>query len=688
VARGKFSAGEKKKQKQQNLNPLPETEKIISESGRLQPERLNDNETSRKLSHYIEPMLAKQTDQPFDNENWLFEIKWDGYRAIAERNKKDTLLYSRNGLNFKPLYPAVVEALKKIPADTVLDGEIVVLDDEGKPDFQFLQHYSENQQRPIQYCVFDLLKLKGKDVTSLPLIERKKLLQSIVPDSDIIRYSDHILEKGIDFFQVSKERNLEGIMAKKINSQYFPGARSADWLKIKHFKTEEAIIAGFTAPAGSRKYFGALILASKSGDHYIYTGHTGTGFNEKTLKEVYNLLQPLIQQTSPFREKIKTNMPVTWVKPSLICEIKYSEVTADGMFRHPVFLRLRDDKSLNEINMANIKNTIPAKKVASAPADAAKKVVKNPVKKAASKEADRVYTFGKNELTVTHPGKIYFPEEGVTKGDVVDYYVSVAKYILPYLKCRPESLLRHPNGINQQSFFQKDAADNVPSFVNSQIVHSESNDKDINYIVCDNIETLVYLNNLGCIEINPWHSTVANLDNPDYLMIDIDPSEKNTFDQVIEVALMVKAILDKAGAPAYCKTSGASGMHIYVPTGKKYTFDQVKDFAYLICMMAQHELPDFTTLERNLQKRGNKHIYMDYLQNRRGQTIASVYSLRPKAGATVSTPLLWEEVKKGLSPKEFTIHNTLERIEKVGDLFKGVLGKGIDLKKCIAKLEK
>jgi bifunctional non-homologous end joining protein LigD len=302
-------------------------------------------------------------------------------------------------------------------------------------------------------------------------------------------------------------------------------------------------------------------------------------------------------------------------------------------------------------------------------------------------EKDRTYTFGRNKVKVTNVDKVYFPEEGITKGNVVEYYISMADYILPYLKGRPESLLRHPNGIKSQSFFQKDAADNVPSFVKNQHVFSESNNKEINYIVCDNLATLVYLNNLGCIEINPWHSTVKNLENPDYLMIDIDPSEKNTFDQVIQVALVVKNIHDKAGAPAICKTSGASGMHIYVPTGKKYSYEQVKDFAYIICMMANDELKDFTTLERNLTKRGNKHIYMDYLQNRRGQTIASVYSLRPKPGGTVSTPLLWEEVKKGLSPKQFTIYNTHDRVEKMGDLFKGVLGEGIDLEKCLKNLE-
>ena len=269
---------------------------------------------------------------------------------------------------------------------------------------------------------------------------------------------------------------------------------------------------------------------------------------------------------------------------------------------------------------------------------------------------------------------------------MVNYYISMADHILPYLKGRPESLLRNPNGIHAKGFFHKDAAENVPSFIKSEIVHSESSNKEIDYIVCDNLATLVYMNNLGCIEINPWHSTIKDLEKPDYLIIDIDPADKNTFEQVIEAALVVKKILDKAEAECYCKTSGATGLHIYVPTGKKYSFERVKDFAFLICMLAHEELKEFTTLERNLKKRGNKHIYMDYLQNRRGQTIASVYSLRPKSGATVSAPLLWEEVKQGLSPKDFTIHNIKERVEKKGDIFKGILGKGIDLKKCLDNL--
>jgi bifunctional non-homologous end joining protein LigD len=300
---------------------------------------------------------------------------------------------------------------------------------------------------------------------------------------------------------------------------------------------------------------------------------------------------------------------------------------------------------------------------------------------------EKIFVFGKSKVKVTHLDKIFFPEDSISKGDVIKYYMSMSAFILPYLKGRPQSLFRNPDGINGKGFFQKDAGGNVPSFVRGKMIFSESTEKEVNYIVCDNLATLIYLNNLGCIEIHPWHSTIKSLDKPDYMIIDLDPSEKNTFDQVIEVAIIVKKILDKAGAPSYCKTSGSSGIHVYVPMGKKYNYEQVKEFAHKICSLVNNELRDFTTLERNLEKRDSKHIYLDYLQNSIGQTIASVYSLRPRRGAIVSTPLKWEEVKKGLTPQLFTIHNMKKRVSKTGDIFKGILGKGIDLHKCHMRLD-
>lgn len=657
-------------------------------------------------------MLAGDSEKPFDGKDWLFEIKWDGYRAIAEVKHKNLSLYSRNGISFLQTYPFIAEELRKAGLNAVLDGEIVVLDEEGQPSFQLLQHYSENKDKPIIYYVFDLLEMNGHDTTGLELIQRKELLKELLPENPVIRYSDHILEEGISFFNVSREKNLEGIMAKHIHSNYLPGKRTKEWLKIKHHQTEEAIIAGYTSPAGARKYFGALILAMLQDDELVYIGHTGTGFDQKTLKEMYELLQPLVQDASPFGEKIKTNMPATWVRPELVCEVKFSEKTRDGMLRHPVFLQLRDDKDKAEVVLksegadgkkTNLKSARASSnkgqilKSASKSATQNKKQSASGTKPASLKKQsvparilngseDQVLKIGKEKVKVTNPGKIYFPADGITKGDVITYYASMSKYILPYLKGRPESLLRNPNGIGQPGFFHKDAGEIAPSFVEVEKVHSASSRKVIDYILCNNLPTLLYMNNLGCIEINPWHSRAGWLDNPDYLMIDIDPSDKNTFDQVVECALVLKDIFDKAGTPSFCKTSGATGMHVYVPTAKKYSYGQVKDFAYLICMLANQQLRNTTTLERNLKKRGNKHIYLDYLQNRRGQTISCVYSLRPKPGGPVSTPLNWEEVKSGITPTDYNIYNALERTSNVGDLFKGVLGKGIDLKSCLENL--
>lgn len=678
----------------------------------------------KKLSEYIQPMLAKETDTPFDDKDWIYELKWDGYRAIAEVTRHEVSLYSRNGNSFNAVYPIVVDALRKMNMNAVLDGEIVVVEKNGKSNFQLLQYYQTDNDHNLQYYVFDLLQLNGENTCDLPLTERKQLLQQLLTDTDnsVVKYSDHIEEKGLEFFEAARKADLEGIMAKKADSLYHTGMRTSEWLKIKHHKSQEAIIAGFTAPGGSRKYFGALVLGIKKGDQLKYIGHTGTGFNASSLKDMSKLLQPLIQEESPFKERVKTNMPVTWVKPVLVCEVKYSEITNDGLMRHPVFLRLRDDKKAKDITMDTKvvkKNKVvaPLKKTSvgkTGQASAAKKVttstteIKNKtstIKKTATKklstkpaavekkvapvatENEKQIAFGKIKVNVTNLKKVYWPDEGITKGEVIKYYISIAKYILPYLKDRPESLKRNPNGIKDSGFFHKDAGDEAPKWVKSKVIFSESTNKDIDYILCNNAATLIYLNNLGCIEINPWHSTIQALDKPDYLIIDIDPSEKNTFEQVIEAANVIRELFEKAGTESYCKTSGATGLHIYVPTQKKYTYDQLKDFSHLICMMAQEQLPKFTSLERNLQKRGNKMIYMDYLQNRRGQTISSVYSLRPKEGATVSIPLKWAEVKPGLKPSDFTIYNALKRIEKMGDIFSPVLGKGIDLNKCLKLLE-
>ncbi len=619
-------------------------------------------------------MLCKISEKPFDDEEWAFEIKWDGYRAIADIRNNNIRLYSRNGLDFSQKFKKVTNALTLQQHEMILDGEIVAYDDKGKPNFQWLQRIGENPNLALIFQVFDLLWLNGHSTENLSYLQRKELLKAALIENDTIKYHDHILEKGKDFFQAAKDMGLEGIVAKKIESLYKENIRSSEWLKIKIHQSEEAIICGFTQPKGSRKKFGSLILGKYLNDEMIFCGHTGTGFNDKSLNEIFQKMESLITENPAFKITPKTNTKATWVKPELVAEIKFTELTKDHIYRHPVFLRLRDDIEPRNVEF-NSEN--PQKK----------DIVKKPAPKSRSGKNDLIKKIGKQELKLTNQNKIYFPEDDITKGDVIDFYQSISKYILPHLKDRPQSMNRYPNGIKGMSFFQKDASEETPEWINTQKVFSESSDKYINYIICNDKETLAYLNNLGCIELNIWTSKIKKADHPDYLVLDLDPSEKNSFEDVIETAQTVKEILDIAGIEGFPKTSGSSGIHIYIPMGAKYSYDQVKDFGHLLMQIVQQKLPALTTLERSLQKRDKNKIYLDYLQNRRGQTLASVYSLRPKNGAPVSMPLEWSEVKSGLKPTDFNIYNSLDRLKQKGDLFKPVIGKGIDMLNAIKKLE-
>jgi bifunctional non-homologous end joining protein LigD len=553
--------------------------------------------------------------------------------------------------------------------EVIFDGEVVVVDDFGKSSFQLLQTYSKTGKGKLAYYVFDILYLNGSDLTNLPLIKRKEILKKIIPeDLANIKYSDHIIGEGESFFKIAEQRGLEGILAKRAESKYIPGKRSKDWLKLKTKKSQEAIICGFTEPKGSRNKFGSLVLAVYDEGDLIYIGQAGTGFTDNDLKDIYSKLKPLITNRSPFKKKIETNAPVTWVTPKFICDVEFSEWTDEGLMRQPAFIGIREDKNIDDV--------IKEDSVEEG-ADEEETMSKN--------NLDKEVKVGGHNLKLTNLKKVYFPDEEYTKGDVIEYYRSVAKYILPYLKGRPESLNRHPNGIDGESFYQKDIKDLPPGWVKTEMIYSEHNEKDINYLVCNDEATLVYLANLGCIEINPWFSRVENLDNPDYLVLDLDP-EDISFEKVIETALAAKEVFDIAGAKCYCKTSGATGLHIYVPLGAVYNYDVAREFTHLVARLVHTKTSGFTSLKRSPSKR-QKKVYLDYLQNRPGQTLAAPYSIRPRPGATVATPLKWEEVKKGLNPKDFTIKNILKRIEKNGDLFKNVLGKGIDLSKCISKLE-
>ncbi len=598
----------------------------------------------------IRPMLATFVDRPFDDEGWVFEIKLDGFRAIAILEYNQIELHSRNLLSFNDRFPLLVEELKQLRLNAVLDGEIVALNQNQIPKFQLLQNALP--QTEVFFYVFDILYLNNINLQNLPLIKRKVILKENLKNTLHVRYLDFIDARGIDFFKVCQERELEGIVAKKKNSHYLEGIRSKNWLKIKNEHQQEVIICGFTEPKGGRKGFGALLVGVYKEKQLHYVGHVGGGFTQRQLNEIKTLLDPLIIEKSPFSIPPKTNTKATWVTPKYVCEVKFKESTKEGIMRQPIFLGFREDKLPNEVEEEKPIHT----------------------KKTNKKNILDAYPF------LTHLDKPYWDKEKITKEDILLYYASVAKYILPYLKDRPQVLKRYPNGISKPSFYQKNLADH-PSWIQTAFVEHER--KTVEYLLIQDIQSLMYAVNLGCIEIHSWFSRIQNLQNPDILLFDLDP-EDISFNAVIETAQSLHAILEDIKVPHFCKTSGATGLHIAVPLGAKYPFEQAKQFAQLIAIKVVEHLPEITSIERKPIHR-QKKVYVDYLQNNFGQTMAMPYSVRARAGAPVSTPLVWSEVTKGLNPADFTIFNTVERINNYGDLFKKGYQKGIDLKKILEK---
>jgi bifunctional non-homologous end joining protein LigD len=676
----------------------------------------------------VVPMLATLVDEPFDNGNWIFEIKWDGYRAVAYCTGKNVELISRNLTPFTEKYYPVTDAFKQLKLKAVFDGEIVAVDESGLAVFQSLQNWQNTPVR-LQYFIFDILWLDGYDLTQIPLIERKRILKEVLPqDDEVLKYSDHVIGSGKEFFQAAVSQGLEGIMAKRANSIYQTDKRTDNWVKIKVNLRQEVIIAGFTEPRNTRKFFGSLLLGLYDGDDLVYVGHTGSGFNAKSLEQIYRKLQPLVTNECPFEKCPKGNMPVTWVKPKLVCEIKFAEWTKDRIARQPIFMGLRVDKKAKDVRFEKTVNInmikketkekvkdkrgkaegesseaqetakeATPKKSRQSISKPSKSTVKKSVKSVSSKSSKSVVQIdlseGKeqqivldgHELKLTNLNKLYWKKEKFSKGDMINYYLRVAPYMLPYMMDRPQSLNRHPNGIDGPNFFQKDQRGKLPGWMQAHEDFSESTNKTIEYLVCSNEATLIYMANLGCIEMHPWHSRSQSWQYPDWCLIDLDPDKPNTFEQVMEVAKVVKKVLDSIGANACVKTSGSSGIHIYIPLGAKYDYEQSRQLAELVVTLVNRELPDLTSVERSPSKRKGK-IYLDFLQNRETQTAAAPYSLRPKPGIPVSTPLDWSELKKGLTPTTYTARNIFDRLKVEGDLFKPVLGKGINLEKVLSKL--
>ncbi len=652
----------------------------------------------------IKPMLATLVDEPVEDEGWLYEIKWDGYRALGYINNGAVEVRSRNNKSFNEKFYPVYEALKNWNINAVVDGEIIVTNDKGIPDFSNLQAWRSEADGHLAYHLFDLLWIDGVDVMNLQLIERREILRSVVPASGIIKLSENFEATGQEFFALADKMGLEGIMAKKATSLYIPDLRTKEWVKIKTEKRQEMVIGGYTKNENTNKQFSALLIGLYENGEFNFVTPVGTGFTNKLQGEILQKLKSLQTDICPFKvvpdynkpSRFRPNPPkaeVTWVKPEVVCEISYREQTRDGAIRHPSFKGLREDKNAKDVvrekavpvaDVTEQKNALHKKKVITSPAKKERATLLNP------KDEMQTRPVGGHELKFTNLSKIYWPataatKKEVTKRDMLNYYYRVAPFILPYIKDKPQTLNRYPHGINGEAFYQKNVKGKVPEWIKTFPYFSERDQENKEFLVATDEASLLYIASLGCIEINPWSSRTQTPDNPDWCIIDLDP-DKNTFNQVIEAACVTKQIFDAIGVTSFCKTSGSTGLHIYIPFGAKYSYEDSKEFGRAIAKLIHSQIPDFTSIERKIADRDGK-MYIDFLQNRPQATVAGPYSLRPKPGAPVSMPLRWDEVKKGLSILDFTIFNAMDRLKDTGDIFKGVLGKGIDLKKALKKLE-
>lgn len=646
----------------------------------------------------ITPMLATLVEKPFDEAGWLYEIKWDGYRSLAFMQKGNAELMSRNNKSFNEKFYPVYNAVKVWGIQAVVDGEIVVVNKDGVSSFGALQNWRSEADGDLYYYVFDLLWLNGYDITALPLQERRRLLHEQLPaQQSVIRMSENFHATATEFLAAAAKMGLEGIIAKKEDSVYEPGNRSRNWLKMKTGKRHEVVIGGFTHNESSPKLFSSLLVGVFENGTLHYTGKIGTGFTEERQREMMKQFKPLIVKKPPFDELPDVNKPsrfrpdpphatATWLKPQLVCEVSYTEMTNDGVMRHPSFEGMREDKNAKDVKREVVvpvkevkESSLHKSKVLLSGNTSGRRTLLNP------NEETQVKKVNGHDISFTNLSKLYWPEEKISKRELLNYYYQVAPYILPYLKNRPMSLNRFPNGVKGQAFYQKDVTGKVPDWVSLFPYHSKDDKEDKNFMVCTDEAGLLLMANLGCIEINPWSSTVKKPDNPDWCIIDLDPGKKTTFDQVIEAARVTHKILEAMDVPAWCKTSGSTGIHIYIPLGAKYVYEDAKEFARAIVTRVQAEIPDYTSIERSLSARKGK-LYLDFLQNRPQATLAAPYSVRPKPQASVSMPLHWEEVKKGLKVTDFTIANAIDRLKQEGDLFKPVLGKGISMKKALAQL--
>ncbi len=612
----------------------------------VKKKKADDSSTLKARSY--KPMLATPADDVPSGDGWLHEVKWDGYRAIVTIAGGEAELTSRNGnsltARFEAVSRAVVQAVKT--PDCVLDGEVCVLDDEGRASFSAMQQGSG----PLRLYVFDVLEVEGVPLTDLPLIERRARLAALLDKRNAtVRLSDSFDDGGA-LFEAAAAQGLEGVISKRADSPYEPGRRGRHWLKIKTHLRQELVVAGYTKGQGRRSgVFGALVLAVHEAGGLRWAGNVGTGFDDAEIDRVLARLKPLQRPDSPLTEVPK--MPrvrrgdVVWVEPELVAEVRFAEWTHDGRLRAPVYEGLREDKEASDVQRERA-----------------------PV----AEEIRR----GKRVLKLSNLGKPFWPEEGIAKGDLLAYYRDVAPVLVPHLKGRPFTMKRYPDGWNGKFFFQKDAPKHMPEWIPTRPFEASTRDRPpkrrvIDFPLVNDDLALLWMVNMGCIDMNTWYSRVDKPSRPDWVLFDLDPSADVGFPETIEVALLIKQTLELLELKSFPKTSGSEGIHILVPVARRHTYADTREFSEIVAGAIARAHPGLATTEWTKAKR--RGVLIDSNQNGEGKTIASAYSVRPKPGAPVSTPLHWEEVNPSLDPAAFTMEAVLDRVAREGDLFEGVL---------------
>ena len=659
----------------------------------------------------IRPALANLSEKPFSSDDWQFEIKWDGIRAIARIKNGSAQLFSRTNRDISAEYPEFADLAKHVRSrDAILDGEVVVLDAEGRSDFQRLQSRfgvqnpaaKQRSDFPVTFFFFDVLYCDGFDVRRAPLFERKQLLERILITSERVRISEHVVGNGLELFNEARRKGLEGLIAKRIDSVY-PIGRTSSWLKFKTTREIDGVVGGWTDPRGARRHFGSLLVGMYEGSNLRFVGGVGTGYSNEVEAAILEKLKKLSVSECPFAAEPGTRVHAHWVAPKLVVRVGYAEWTSDRKLRQPRFLGLQPDRSPAESTFekegkpaaapdALFEARKPPAMRASSPGSR-----KNPIRGAGltdvlaalgEKKEERVsLILDGHQVNLSHLDKIYFPKGGYTKRDVLAYYAAVSPYLLPFLKDRPLVLHRYPNGIGKTAFYQKEAGPGIPSWIRTVDIYSESKHHDVAYFLIDGLAALLYLTNLGCIEHNPFSARADDLKKPDYMFVDLDPTEGTAFSRVRAAAEAIGRVLKFAKLEFFFKTSGATGVHMFIPIARKYGFEQVRAFLEIVTRIAFDREKELLTRTFKVQDRPKNSVFVDVRQNAYAQSLASVFSLRPRELAPVSTPVSESELRTRLQPDEWNIKSVLKDLSSRANLWSGFWKRQQTLESAVSALD-